>query len=295
MGYNQYNKKDLYQEYKVNHFQFFDIKKSEFSYILGLLWADGNLGIDKRSVCISCKYNDNINSDFNTIKMILEKTGDWKSYHYDRYDKRNKKTYKSGTFMTSNRHLYDFLIEMDYDKKSRVSPTKILNHIPIDFHKHFFRGYSDGDGSFYSKGNVSQYVVVSTIEQDWSFIINLFSELQIEKYDLMEVNQKNGCSSKVRIANKWDIIKLGDWLYKDSEGIRLERKYQKYIEIKNSNVQKSSPKWNQDDINFLKKNYSILGIDICSKHLNRTKKSVYFKMYKLKKDKFLHPSNLLIQ
>jgi len=45
--------------------------------------------------------------------------------------------------------IYDFLSENNYKEKSYVSATKILNKIPNNLKKYFFRGYFDGDGSIY--------------------------------------------------------------------------------------------------------------------------------------------------
>lgn len=277
--------KNIYDDYNVDHFQFFEISKPEVAYILGLIWADGNLGNNNYSVVLNCKYDDDINSDFNIFKKILEKTGKWNCYNYEKYDKRTDKTYKSGMFLTSNRYLYNHLIVNDFKEKSYVSPDKILSQIPDNLKHHFFRGYSDGDGCFYiNKNSTAQFTVASTIEQDWNFMINISDILNINKYSIKkyEHKTKNSKSSSYRIVNKWDIIKLGEWLYKDSKGLRLERKYQKYLDIKNSDIKKASPKWIDYDINFLLENYKDKGVKYCMKKLNRSKDSIYKKYSKFK-------------
>lgn len=68
----------------------------------------------------------------------------------------------------------------------------------------------------------------------------------------------------------------------NSKDIRLERKYLKYQEIKNSKIKKSPPKWSEKDIKFLLENYHSLDINYCSKKLNRTKGSIYAKYHRLK-------------
>jgi hypothetical protein len=260
--------------YQVNHFQFFDITKPEIAYILGLIWSDGHISKNGYNIEIYCKYEENINSDYNTIKNIILKTGKWNIYIRHRYDKRTNNTYHSATFQTTNRYLWNFLFKMDYDKKSYVSPTKILNHIPTKYQPDFFRGYSDGDGCFYIKNNTVQYAISSTISQNWISCINLFNKININKFNIQKQDTKKRKYSAIRIANKLDIIKLGEYLYLNSEGLRFERKYQTYLKIKEIDIQKMSPNWTNEEIDFLRKNYKRGNLKYCMESLNRTKYSI---------------------
>lgn len=274
--------KNIDADYNVDHFQFLNIIKPEVSYILGLLWADGNIYKDYR-VTLECKYSDEIDSDYNIYKTILELTGKWGIHIRKRYDKRTKKVYNSCVFMTSNKFLVNFLKENDYDKKSYTSPNKILSKIPEYLKNHFYRGYSDGDGCYYKKEHTVQFSIASTINQNWSFMFDLCDKLKLNTFkDSKEISLK-GKHSRFRIVNKSDIVKLGEYFYHNSDNLRLERKYDKYIEIKNTNIEKATPKWTEEEILFLKNNYYINGCQYCVEKLNRNIDAIYTRIKLLKK------------
>jgi intein/homing endonuclease len=122
---------------KNNLFDNIDANKS---YILGFLWADGYINNRIETTIKS--------SDFNNIYNIFSKSGDWKQLHRDRHSKQTGKIYKSSSLYYYGKETYNFLYENDYKIKSSTQPTKILNIIPKEYHKDFYRGYIDGDGSF---------------------------------------------------------------------------------------------------------------------------------------------------
>ena len=212
------------------------------------------------------------------ISNIFLKIGKWNLYNYEKFDKRTNKNYYSSTICTTNKFLYKFLENNDYKQKSYISADKILNKIPDKLKHHFFRGYSDADGCYYynTKTTTKQYSITSTKEQNWSFMINIFEKLNI-KYSLRILKTY----SQIRIVNKSDILKYAEYLYQDSINIRLERKYEKYIFIKNCKIPES--RWTIKDEQFLIENYDTKGIDYCVEKLNRTIKSIKFKIYTLRK------------
>jgi len=273
---------------RINYNEFINIKESIYAYILGLIWADGWLS-KNHSINISCKYENSINSDYNTYSKILDNTGKWNKYHRNRFDKRTNKFYGSGQFNIVNKPLYNFLIEMDYDRKSYVSPTKILNNIPKKLHSHFFRGYSDGDGSFYYNyiNSATQFTITSTFEQDWTFIEKIYKNLNIEKYEIKRVEGNKSNYSQVRVVNKWDIMKLSEWMYKDSVDSRLERKYDTYMSIVDADIKKMSPDWTHREIDFLKEHYRSKGVKYCMNKLDRSKYSIQSRVSRIGKEKFV--------
>lgn len=261
-----------------------DLTDKRMLYILGFVWADG--GLDGNSIITEIKY-----TDYLELKIITEKTNlDWKYKDRLRYLKKTDKYYKQGCFYLTNKIFCKILYDYDYKVKSYLSPTKILNDIPFELQHHFIRGYIDGDGSFSIYGeNIKnsslqvKFNITSTINYDWTFMIELFNKIGIDNHGINNYDRKSGKSSIIGISNKWDIIKLGEWLYKDSEEIRLERKYNKFLEIKNCNIVRSAPKWTDDDIQFLKDNYINKGIDYCMIKLDRTMSSIYGKVHVIKK------------
>lgn len=249
------------------------------SYILGFIYADG---------CV-CKNGNETSieigeKDFENIKNIINKLGGWSINKRKRLSKQTGKVYITYRFRYFSNLTNLFLAENDYNAKSYVTPFKILNMIPKELHSHFFRGYIDGDGSFSFYGeSACKFNITSTIEQDWSAIEELFKEINISVYKIYKYIRKSGNSSLISISNKWDIMKLGEYLYKGSDDIRLERKFEKYLEIKNSNIQKRNNNWSVDECSFLMDNYKSKGIGFCSENLKRSKNAINTKIYELKK------------
>jgi len=174
-------------------------------------------------------------TDFDNMYDIFCKSGVWSQYHRDRLSKQTGKIYKSSVISFFGKHTYNFLLNNDYSIKSHTEPTKILNIIPKKYHSDFYRGYIDGDGSFscYVGTNGTtmscKFNITSTYEQNWDFIEIIFKEINIESYNINRYDRIKNKSSIIGISNKWDIIKIGDYLY-DSP-IKLERKYLKFLEI----------------------------------------------------------------
>lgn len=153
--------------------------------------------------------------------------GNWNVYTRTRKN-RNKSITK---YHTNNIILVEYLYNLDYDKKSIASPTKILEKLSDDLKVYFFRGISDGDGCFYIGDKQYQYVLSSSIEQDWTYFEILLTNLGC-KYKKDKVYSEKGNSSYIRISNKKDVCKFGDYLYTNNDKIFLERKYDKYLLIK---------------------------------------------------------------
>lgn len=254
------------------------IETPEMSYIIGFLWADGYLKHNTVSVTLATK-------DFDNIYKIFSMTNDWKFTHRKKYLKKTNKYYDCSCISLSDKLLSKFLNENDFKNKSHVSPYKILSNIPQEFHKDFFRGYIDGDGSFVFTHNNGcsercNFSITSTLEQDWSTIENFFNSIDIKHYKIYKYMRKCGNSSSINISNKWDIIKLGDYLYNESKNIRLERKYEKFNIIKNCDIEKDEPKWTENDNVFLVENYK-LGVKYCANKLKRSKMSIYAQKHRL--------------
>jgi hypothetical protein len=255
---------------RKNDINLIDLTNKEVLYVCGFLWADGYLNYNSIQL-------DTKRLDFKNIYYNFKKTGQWDFKLYESFLKQTGKFYKMSNISALNKENVNFLKKFNFINKSYDSPNKLLSSIPIELQHHFFRGYFDGDGSFsiYNKEKNVNFNVTSTIQQDWSFVINLFDKLEIETYNSWKYNRKTGKSSNMSISNKWDIIKLGEYLYNESEDLRLERKYIKYQLIKNCDIKKSYPDWTNDELNFIKENYITMGAKYCSNKLNKTIGGVY--------------------
>lgn len=130
--------------------------------------------------------------------------------------------------------MVDYLISLDFDRKSYTSPDKLLDKIPHNLKYCFYRGVVDGDGCFYIGDNNYMFNITSSFNQNWKYVKSIFKELDI-KYNVVEKEHKNkngniSLSSVIYICNVKDILKFGDYIYEDFENnsIGLYRKYLKY-------------------------------------------------------------------
>jgi|688.fasta_scaffold407090_2 hypothetical protein len=197
---------------------------NELSYILGYLWADASISKKYNSVILECVKED--------IDEVLPLFNIFPKLKLSGRKRENKKDQSS--ISISIKEFTDFLKDMDYLDKSFKSPDKILDIIGNDKMNFFYRGVSDGDGCFYHSKDFKliHYVVSSSYDQDWDYMINLCRFLNIEKYTTDKILNENGHKhSRFRIINNKDIIKFGDFIY-GGEYFGLSRKLNKFNNIK---------------------------------------------------------------
>lgn len=213
-----------FDKYKIHPAQFLNIKTPEVAYFLGFLWADGHITKKYYNINIEIQEDD-------MIELIthFNKIGIWNEYI------RKRKNWKTQSqISTSNYHIHQFLSENDYLDKSQKSPNKILNKIPINLQHYFFRGWIDGDGCFReNKGNYF-FAIAGTANQPWASFKNVLKHVFIKNYKIINIKNKKGSGDILKITNKKDIVKLGDYIYKnyESDKIGLSRKYNIYKTIK---------------------------------------------------------------
>ena len=212
---------------KVDANNFINCSTKEAAYILGILWADGNLNNKSQhyKTCIEL-----ISKDFDDIKNIFLITGKWG------FSTRCRKNKNSQTTASACQiPLYVFLQENDYETKSISSADKILSRIPNELKSYWWRGYFDGDGCFYfnRKNSCRQASFAGSYEQNWNFLEILLKKLDI-KYNISRRIQGKNKHSVVRITSKNDIMKFGSYIYNtQDEFFGLIRKKEKFLQIIN--------------------------------------------------------------
>jgi hypothetical protein len=217
--------------YNVGIEQFKNIKTPEIAYILGLIWTDGYILSKNNYQRIVLEMNK---IDLDEIKFIFDRTGNWS--YYSRIKKGIFNRQEDGILKTSNRPLVEYLISLNFNKKSLVSPDDLLCKIPDNLKKYFFRGVVDGDGCFTENKQHRIFSIGGTYEQDWQYIVLLFDKLniryKIRKY-IKECDSKIYKSSIIEVCNVDCIIKFGNYIYEgyQKDNIGLKRKYEKFISI----------------------------------------------------------------
>jgi hypothetical protein len=198
----------------------------ESVYILGLLWADGHVRTENKTTSISCVKND-----IEDVIPTFLKTGDWLiSNPLKKYFNGNEvKTQLK--LSTTTWKLHDILKNYGYLSKSNSSPINMLNNLPNKFLKYWYRGFLDGDGCIrLGKKYGSSIVFSGPYNQDWLFIEKLCEYLDIH-YSIDRRKVKLGGYSHFIISRKYDVLKLGGYIYSDYDNIGFTRKYKKYLDV----------------------------------------------------------------
>jgi intein-encoded DNA endonuclease-like protein len=212
-----------YRIYNIDETYFEKIDTSEKAYFLGLLMADGWVG--KNVVAISLQEKD---------KEILEKFIFYIKYKKSlSFKKKQKDTWQNQYTLHLNskkitKDLYNLGIVPNKTEKATF-PTK--EQVPEYLQSHFIRGYFDGDGciGIYSKKNNINYSfsIIGT-----NNIIENIKQILIKNCDLNtnKTSNKYGISI-INYGAKKDLIKIREYLYKDSKDLFLTRKKEKFDKI----------------------------------------------------------------
>ena len=159
--------------------------------------------------------------------------------------KSEHKIYKNGEkcyqLTINNRIIYNDLLKLG------GIPLKSLTikfpDVPNEFLPHFIRGYLDGDGCNHIDKN--KYLR-SSFAGNIDFLTSLKSKIKeyanIDATNLNSLGKK--CNPRIRSLgyNGKKAIALGNYIYQDSENLRLERKFKKYDEVKKEHIKKLEEK-----------------------------------------------------
>ena len=205
---------------------YINVTNPKIAYILGLIWTDGCVIFsNNRSktpvIKHTCVDYDSESSDilFNSLK--------WRNFKSNNSKSIGKNT--MSTSWISNRELGEYLIENNYRDKSKGT---IIHNKFNNLLSHFVRGLFDGDGCITTSNSGLKYKQTaiyfsSTSDQDWKFLSDILDNINVE-YKIRKNIDKLGESSQLFIKNSESIYNLCEFMYKNSRGIRLERKYNTY-------------------------------------------------------------------
>ena len=220
-------------KYTFNQEYFKTIDTEEKAYILGFLYADGNLSnaeTDKHyRVRLLLKEEDG--KILERIKKEIEYTGPI-HYRESKYKNPNCASYRKGYKIAQLEINSKVLHKQLYDLG--VVPNKTFKitypNIPKELNRHFIRGFFDGDGSIYLRKNRPNGFRVNITCASKKFLSTVANIL----LENTTITNCNVCQTKnmYRIdKDKNNAIKILDWLYGNSK-IYLERKYELYKELK---------------------------------------------------------------
>jgi hypothetical protein len=216
---------ESHRKYAINEDFFDNIDTEEKAYFLGFLYADGcNQMEHNYTTCLALELSD---------KEILEKFAkliykDNPLHQIKKYDRTHETPPRGYTasFSINSKHICFQLQKLGCVSKK----TFILTYpkwMPDNMHRHFIRGYFDGDGTINNVDKkISGCKIVSTKEflEGIKNIVPTNSNLY--KNDL--TNDKN--TYDLCFSGNRNIQKFLNWIYAGST-IYLDRKYKRYLQF----------------------------------------------------------------
>lgn len=210
----------------------------DIAYLLGFMWADGSLEVvNKKGGAVSTMNfrMGGIETDFILLEPMMKRLGEfhvWKMAGAEKPIKRRPQLH----FTSHDQDFCKFLHQNDFHIKSKVSPTKLLKHIPDALHSAFWHGFFDGDGSLTIIRSYSANCVnfAGSHDQEWTDLEERLKKLGV-KYKISRAERTIGTGaihrySKVIIEGLFNIRKLVNYLY-ELPTIGLTRKRDKAIEL----------------------------------------------------------------
>lgn len=228
---NTHNESDIYSDI------FEVIDTEEKAYWLGFLYADGSL-----------HYNDGTKKNKYIIEVALKKSD---KGHLEKLktflNARNKisprKKTNSFRLTITNKKMYNDLIKQGcHPRKSLDMTFPGKEIVPDNLLKHFLRGYVDGDGWVgiehipRKDGTVRVRGRMSITCGDEQFIFDLIKRAN---WPEMTLNRDKRSSAKSMEWSSEKCFNILTFLYEDAH-VYLNRKYEKYIELKNAHSNQES-------------------------------------------------------
>ncbi|UCB56522.1 MAG: hypothetical protein JSV30_04755 [Candidatus Omnitrophota bacterium] len=203
--------------HKLNE-QFFKTWTKEMAYVLGLLYADGNMHKNKSSFSLSLKEKDFLERIRNSLESThpIKKSKVQELYHLT---------------IGSGKMIEDLL-------KLGFIPRKSLKikfpDMPIAYISHFIRGYFDGDGSIIKKNDSNVYKA-SIVTGSEKFISSIKMHLErLVGVSVQRINKhKTANAYFIHYHRRSDIEKLYKYFYDEytiSNKLYLSRKLLKFQE-----------------------------------------------------------------
>ena len=211
-----------YRKYSVNQNYFDDIDTPNKAYILGFLYADGNVSKNGSTINLTLQECD---------KEILEKIKDELDYTGDlRYSDNSKRVGSNGyiskntySLLVNCKHMHEQLIDKG------VVPRKSLilefpNWLSSDLLPHFLRGYMDGDGCIVKQNY--QATITSTEKFCLSIQEMLKNKLGINS-SIKHASCNNNVTKVLVLSRRAYVKTFLDYIYKDAD-LYMERKHNIY-------------------------------------------------------------------
>lgn len=225
--------------------KFFDTWTRESSYVIGLLAADGHVEVDYK---LRAKASAQISLGLNDVKLVEQVATLLESSK-----QLNMITEKHGRLDLISPYAVSRLKDLGFIQRKSFENYHI--EIPDEFFWHFLRGFTDGDGriSFSESRNYLEFYwnisANSSSKRFFEYLQNKLKEKLIpNSIKYYEHTTTYGCAIRLR-ANGKKANRLCEFLYQDSNNLRMDRKYNTYMEYRYRLSKNGAVPTNEWDVN----------------------------------------------
>jgi len=194
--------------FNLNDNFFEEIDTKEKAYLLGWIASDGH--ISNNSTTIELNKKDLVILTY--LRNIFYKD-------LPIFSRKTSTTELVGFSISSQK------IQNDLCKWLKINPGKKSHTVKYpqlssEFDRHFIRGYFEGDGTINSPQNIKKIPSLSISSKSKDMLISIKEKIG----DLGFIGKHSLEMSKN------DTFKFCDYLYQDKDDVKLERKYNRYLE-----------------------------------------------------------------
>lgn len=216
------------QDYKIDDLFFENIDTSEKAYVLGFMYADGNL--HKKYYHIKLKLQATDKSMLEKINSIMQSNKPL--YHHKSKNIKHQDQY---SIVISNKKMYQDIMKHGL-YPNKTYDLKFTRSFNSSLLSHFIRGYFDGDGWITSYGSNNPSIKKNVLEAGFTgthgmceFVKQVLCENNINSSLKIDKRTDNRIIS-LRIRGAKNISKFKKFVYKDST-LHLERKEEKFNHV----------------------------------------------------------------
>lgn len=206
---------------------FDNIDSSNKAYILGLLYADGNIDQSRHTTTITLQERDK--DVLYKIKELLNLS------NKIRLIKAQKDTWQNCFCLDINSKRICAALFYHGIHPNKSLTLTFPKNIPFALYKDFLRGYIDGDGSIFIPSSRSDCHVNFISTKSFCEDAKLFIENYLEINCIVYVaHTTNNITSVLQIGGAKQVLKFLTWIYDGAE-LYIQRKYDKYMDLVNMN------------------------------------------------------------
>lgn len=201
------------KKYNLDEKVFIDHRTPTACYVMGLLWADGDLYFAKKGKTYSINLATTA-PDFNHFVEHMKKLGTWGIYER----KYKNENWKPGiSVRATNENIFNYLCKFNYRQKI-LGVSELFDTWSHDEICYWIMGLIDGDGHIKCDEQRSNFRIdiAGHYNQNWEFLLNFCKRYNIvAKTNL--VLMKKGRGSHFSIGGRREVTKFFNIVYKNND------------------------------------------------------------------------------